>query len=35
VREEQVSELLQHVQIIDRQIDSETGLCTSKAVMQK
>jgi hypothetical protein len=27
--------LLQHVQIIDRQIDSETGLCTSKAVMQK
>jgi len=35
VREEEVSELLQHVQIIDRQIYPETGLCTSKAVMQK
>lgn len=35
VREERVSELLRHVRIVDRQIDSETGTCRSKAIMQK
>lgn len=35
LREEQVSELLQHVRIIDRHIDPDAGICTSKAVMQK
>ena len=35
VREEQVSELLQQVKIIDREINPETGMCTSKAVMQR
>jgi hypothetical protein len=35
VREEQVSELLQHVRIIERRVDPDTGLCTSKAIMQR
>ena len=35
IREEQVSELLQHVRIIERRTDPEAGICTSKAMMQK
>lgn len=35
VREEHVSELLRHVRIVDRQVDSETGTCRSKAIMQR
>jgi hypothetical protein len=34
VREEHVSELLERVRIVERNIDSATGICTSKAMMQ-
>lgn len=33
VREEQVSELLTRVRIVERTVDAAAGICTSKAVM--
>lgn len=35
VREEHVSELLKRVRIVERNVDAATGICTSKALMQK
>lgn len=35
VREEHVSELLERVRIVERNIDTATGICTSKAMMPK
>ena len=35
VREEHVSEWLERVRIVERNVDATAGICTSKAVMQK
>ncbi|MEP6888230.1 MAG: hypothetical protein ABI945_07890 [Nitrospirales bacterium] len=35
VREEHVSELLERVRIVERNVDAAGGICTSKAVMLK